>query len=177
MQFLSVTLGFQIPDCLERNILFYRSVQKRITEGELCALHRRAKGKHFSNKQVYYLIHLVQCLLVLCSVPKGIVHPKMKICWNFTYPQAVQDVDEFVSSTEQIWRSVASHHLLTNGSSAVNGCRQNERPNSWLHHNNPQVIHTTPVHQLMSCEAQRFFYCDVFNHQFGLSFWWHPFTV
>uniref|UniRef100_A0A672TDZ5 AFG1 like ATPase a n=1 Tax=Sinocyclocheilus grahami TaxID=75366 RepID=A0A672TDZ5_SINGR len=29
---------------------------------------------------VYYLIHLVQCLLVLCSVLKGIVHPKMKIC-------------------------------------------------------------------------------------------------
>ncbi len=27
---------------------------------------------------------------------KGIVHPKMK-----TYPQAIQDVDEFVSSSEQ----------------------------------------------------------------------------
>ncbi len=33
----------------------------------------------------------------------------------------------------------------------MNGCRQNESPNSWLkHHNNPQVIHTTPVYQLMS---------------------------
>ncbi len=26
----------------------------------------------------------------------------------------------------QIWRNLALHHLLTNGSSAVNGCRQNE---------------------------------------------------
>ncbi len=31
----------------------------------------------------------------------------------------------------QIWRNVALNHLLTNGSSAVNGCRQNESPNSW----------------------------------------------
>ncbi len=27
--------------------------------------------------------------------------------------------------------ALAWHHLLTNGSSAVNGCRQNECPNSW----------------------------------------------
>ncbi len=53
----------------------------------------------------------------------------------------------------QIWRNVAFHHLLSNRSSAVNGCRQNESPNSWYkHHNNPQVIQTTPVHQLTSGE-------------------------
>ncbi len=40
------------------------------------------------------------------------------------------DIDEFVSSSEQICINVALHHLLTNGSSAVNGCRQNESPNS-----------------------------------------------
>ncbi len=62
---------------------------------------------------------------------KGIVHPKMNICWQCTHPQAIQDEDEFVSSWEQIWRNVALHHLLTNGSSAVNGCRQNESPNRW----------------------------------------------
>ncbi len=45
--------------------------------------------------------------------------------------QAIQDVDKFVSSSKQIWRYVALHHLLINGSSAVNGCRQNESPNSW----------------------------------------------
>ncbi len=36
------------------------------------------------------------------------------------------DVKEFATSSEQIWRNVALRHLLTNGSSAVNGCRQNE---------------------------------------------------
>ncbi len=49
----------------------------------------------------------------------------MNICWTFTQPKAIQDVNEFVSSSELIWRNVASHHLLTDGSSAVNGCRQN----------------------------------------------------
>ncbi len=45
------------------------------------------------------------------------------------------------------------HHLLTNGSTAVNGCRRNESPNSWRkHHNNPRW---TPVHQLtLSCEVK-----------------------
>ncbi len=56
---------------------------------------------------------------------KGIVHPKMLICWMFTHPQAIQEVYTFVFSSEQIWRNVALHHLLTNA--AVNGCRQNER--------------------------------------------------
>ncbi len=71
----------------------------------------------------------------------------MKICWKCAYCQAIQDVDEFefVSLLEQIWRNVSLHHLLTKGSSAVNGCRQNESPNSWeskQHHNNPQ--HSRP---------------------------------
>ncbi len=34
-----------------------------------------------------------------------------------------------VSSSEQIWRNLALHNLLTNGSSAVNGCHQNKNPN------------------------------------------------
>ncbi len=42
--------------------------------------------------------------------------------------------------------NIALHHLLTNGSSAVNGCRQNESPT----YKNITVIHMTPVHQLMS---------------------------
>ncbi len=33
---------------------------------------------------------------------KRIVWPKMKICSKFTHTQAIQDVDEFVSSSEQI---------------------------------------------------------------------------
>ncbi len=54
-------------------------------------------------------------------------------------------------NSKKIWRNVALIHLLTNRSSAVNGCRQNESPNSWL---NITIIHTTPVHQLMSCEVK-----------------------
>ncbi len=43
----------------------------------------------------------------------------------------MQDVDEFASSWEEIYRNLALHHLLTNESSVVNGCRQNESTNSW----------------------------------------------
>ncbi len=55
---------------------------------------------------------------------KGVVQPKKKnIRWNYTPPQAIQDVDELASSSEEIWRNFAFDHLLTNGSFAVNGCR------------------------------------------------------
>ncbi len=103
---------------------------------------------------LYFILFLVgqTWQKVYVSVLKAIVHPKMKICWKFTHSQATQDV-EFVYSSEQIWRNFALHHLLTNESSAVNGCRQS--PNSWKkHHNDPKVIHKTPIHQLMSCEVK-----------------------
>ncbi len=60
-----------------------------------------------------------------------IVQPKKKFCLKCSHPQVIQDVDEFVSSLEQVWINLALHHLFTNGCSAVNGCRQNENPNSW----------------------------------------------
>ncbi len=44
--------------------------------------------------------------------------------------EVVNKAEMRVSSSEKIWRNVALHHLLSNGSSAVNGCRQNESPNS-----------------------------------------------
>ncbi len=56
---------------------------------------------------------------------KEISHPKTEKCWKFI--QAMPDVDEFVSSSEQIWRNLALHHLFTSGSSTVNGSRQNEK--------------------------------------------------
>ncbi len=63
------------------------------------------------------------------------------------------DVDEFVSPSEPIWINLALQLLLTNGPSAVNGCRQSW--NSWKrHHTDPQVIHMTPVQQLTSCEEK-----------------------
>ncbi len=61
----------------------------------------------------------------------------MKICWKCIQLQAIKDVEEFASSLEQIWSNLAWHHLLTNGSFEVNGCRQNNKKNN---HNNTQVI-------------------------------------
>ncbi len=48
---------------------------------------------------------------------------------NIVYPLAIQEVDEFVSLSEQICRNFALIDLFANGSSAVNGCRQNESLN------------------------------------------------
>ncbi len=50
---------------------------------------------------------------------------------DWLHIQAMQGVEEFVSSAEQIWKNLALHHLFTNWSSAVNWCRQNESPDSW----------------------------------------------
>ncbi len=43
-----------------------------------------------------------------------------------TQSEAIQDVDEFVFSSEQIWKYLALAHKPINWSSAVNGCRQQE---------------------------------------------------
>ncbi len=56
----------------------------------------------------------------------------MKIFWKCTHPQDIQNVDEFISLSVQIWRYLALNHLFTNGSSAVNGCRQNEKAILWI---------------------------------------------
>ncbi len=38
----------------------------------------------------------------------------MNISLQFTHPQIIQDVDEFVSSSEKIRRNLALHNLPTN---------------------------------------------------------------
>ncbi len=48
----------------------------------------------------------------------------MKIAENVYTSQAIQHVEEFVSSLEQIWRNLAVCYFLTNGSSVLNGCLQ-----------------------------------------------------
>ncbi len=87
--------------------------------------------------------------LLLGKTLKEIVQAKMKMCST----QVIQDVDEFVSSSELEKCSIpslAQQWIL---------CSE-WVPSEWeskqliKHHNNPQVIHTTPVHQLMSCEAK-----------------------
>ncbi len=76
-------------------------------------------------KNIYLFIYFLIVKSVLSYTyalhVKGIVHPKKKMY----YPQTIQDVDEFVPLWEPIWRNLALLHLLTNGSCAVNGCRQN----------------------------------------------------
>ncbi len=47
----------------------------------------------------------IQALLLkdvqMCKMGiKGIVHPKIKNCWKYTPLQVIQDVDEFVSSSD-----------------------------------------------------------------------------
>ncbi len=56
-----------------------------------------------------------------------IVHSKMKICLTITHPETIQDVAEFIFSIA----TDLENNLLTNGSSAMNGCSQNESSNSW----------------------------------------------
>ncbi len=66
---------------------------------------------------------------------KEIVYLKMEICWKCAHHLALQDVDEFLSSSDLEKFSIAS--LAYSGSSVVNGCHQNESLSSWQKHNNP----------------------------------------
>ncbi len=69
--------------------------------------------------------HFFLCLGILCNYVSCI-----KVIVYFKSDFRPSKMDEFVYSSEQIWINLALHNLLTNGSSAVNGC-QNESPNSW----------------------------------------------
>ncbi len=75
----------------------------------------------------------------------------MRICWKGLLPEAIQDVVEFVSLSYLEKCSITSlAHQRMLCSEWV--------PSQWeskqliKHHNNPQVIHTTPAHQLTSWE-------------------------
>jgi len=51
------------------------------------------------NSAKVLLVYYAECIIW------AIVHPKVKICWTCIHHQAIQDVDEFVFSSEQIWRN------------------------------------------------------------------------
>ncbi len=94
-------------------------------------------------------------------IKNGVGNSEIKEIVN---PQVIQDINEFISSLEQIWENlleIALHHLLTNGSSAVNG---------WIQtfDQNVTVIHMTPVHQLTSCETKLHLYIKAFNFKSSL---------
>ncbi len=104
-----------------------------------------------------------------------------------------EKLESDVSSSEQIWKNVALHHLLTNGSSAVNGCRQNEIP---LKHHTDGLkscglliirIRISFIHQVCANSGTALgtymhtyihtYILWCFNQLFELSFWRHPFTA
>ncbi len=41
---------------------------------------------------------------------KAIVHNEMNVCLKLTHPQTIQNVDEFVSYSEQVWREI-KHYI------------------------------------------------------------------
>ncbi len=61
---------------------------------------------------------------------KGIVHPKLNICWTCIHPQAIQDVNEFVSS--------ALDRLLTNVKKSMSWCERTTW--NWLFSRKESVI-------------------------------------
>ncbi len=73
------------------------------------------------------------------------VHSKMTITWKYPHPQIIQDVDEFVSSSdlEKCVSASVSHQWML--------CSE-WVPSEWESDKNITIIHTTPVHQLTSGE-------------------------
>ncbi len=83
------------------------------------------------------LVWLNRIITIAFKIFKGIVHSKMKICWKFTLPQAIQDV--FVSSLEQTLRNVILYHLLINDPLQWMGAvRMRVQTADKKNHNNPQ---------------------------------------
>ncbi len=89
-------------------------------------------------RELVFKVHVIRWAASLKQLPSVRDLKKHNFKESFTQKWAfaenvltIQDVDEFVSSSEQICRNVALHHFLTSGCSAVNGCRQNESPKSW----------------------------------------------
>ncbi len=123
---------------LQSTLITFQCIEYSVVSGVWMGNEYERQGRRSWNWSLEFTVRLLL---------KERFTQKWQTSWKCTHSQALPDVDEFVSSLKHIRKNAALHHLLTNGSSAVNGCRQNESPNSWLkHHNNPQVIYTTPVH-------------------------------
>ncbi len=118
----------------------------------MCCLHRTdsslgaarpeqtIKPFHWG-EQVNNVIYLLRKATIL----KEIVHSKMKVCWKCTHPRPSKMSRSLYFSSEQICINVALHHLLTNGSSAVNGCRQNLK---WV---SKQLIKHHNIRAVLNC--------------------------
>ncbi len=69
---------------------------------------------------------------------------KMKICWKYTYPQAIQGCRWVYFFMETDLKK------FSNGSSAVNGCCQNESPKYYSYN---IIILLSPVKKLIFSES------------------------
>ncbi len=94
------------------------------------------KGRYSFSRQ-FYSKQFINTHLKSLFCSQSMSSHQNEDCWTLTHSQTIQHED-FVSSSEQIWRNLALHHLLTNGPSAVNGCRQNE---SQTADKNIKIIH------------------------------------
>ncbi len=75
----------------------------------------------------------------------------MKICWKHIHPQVILDVDEFVSSYEQIWRNL---HYVTCSTMDPLQWMGAVRTRVQTTDKNVTIIHTTPVYLWMSWEVK-----------------------
>ncbi len=70
------------------------------------------------NTKLYSILDIKNCVgtcpkmicIRVCKPISQTVHQKIKKCWKCTHPLGIKDVEEFVSSSERIWRNV--HNLL-----------------------------------------------------------------
>ncbi len=103
--------------------------------------------------------------------------------WNFAenLVTLIQDADEFVSSSEQIWRNLALHHLLTMDPLQWMGANRMRFQTGIKTSQYPQVIHTTPENLALRhfvCRVDYLWIIVMFFYQlFGFLFWRHPFTA
>ncbi len=100
---------------------------------------------------------------------KGIACPKVRISWTCTHPQTKQDVDEVVSSLDQIWEI---YHCIT--CSPMDhlqwmGAVRIRVQTADKHHNNPRL------HSIYYCLMKWKAAClqDIFNHYFWPKIWVH----
>ncbi len=130
--FLQTTFLLRILKGVVQPKLWQKCIHIQAIYIYIYAFSRRFYPKQYNTFRLYIFCQYVCtlgiepttfALLTQCSTTEPQEHTVLRT-HNIKY------VDEFVSSSEQIWRNVALHHLLTSESSAVNGCRQNESPNS-----------------------------------------------
>ncbi len=80
--------------------------------------------KYYLGKPKWFFCSITANILFFTFTFKGIVHSIMKIFIFILWPPKTWMLF-------QIWRNLEFYHLLTSGSSAVNGCRQNLSSNNW----------------------------------------------